>query len=206
MGGLLEAAKRRSRKRAETVAFQCKTVGKAVVDSWLSAASRHARSLGVVPGMTVMDVDPNDGRNAIPLAALVGQLGTVYALNESKERSESLARRASRAHLQNLVAAVGRLADTGLPSGVVQLIRVPERLLGPPPHDAVLKELHRVAAPRALLVLDQVSKAAQRAGALVLSASDCWQGWVRVGERPGQILFRRDDQRLLRNDASPSRA
>lgn len=59
--------------------------------------------IGVEKGQTILDLGCGSGTYAIPSAKLVGEIGTIYALDVSRSALDELEERASRDGLRNIV-------------------------------------------------------------------------------------------------------
>jgi len=57
---------------------------------------------GVSQGQTVLDFGCNEGSYALPAARIVGETGTVYALDKNEESLKALMRKAQKKRLQNM--------------------------------------------------------------------------------------------------------
>ena len=79
-------------------------------------------NLGVKPGMTICDMGCGNGFYAIQLAKMVGEEGTVLAVDIQPEMLKLLAERAADAGVANVKPILGTIADPKLPEGTVDLI------------------------------------------------------------------------------------
>jgi ubiquinone/menaquinone biosynthesis C-methylase UbiE len=69
-------------------------------------------SIGLKPGMTIVDLGCGNGFFALPAARLLGATGKVYGLDADDEVIADLQRRADEEGLKNLTLTVGRGEDT----------------------------------------------------------------------------------------------
>jgi ubiquinone/menaquinone biosynthesis C-methylase UbiE len=68
--------------------------------------------IGLGPGQVFVDLGCGEGFFAVPAAKLVGEQGTVYAVDINAEAIERLLETAAKEHLDNLVAQSGEGEDT----------------------------------------------------------------------------------------------
>ncbi len=104
------------------------------------------------PGMTVLDYGCGAGSFILPVAGLVGEKGTLVALDVNPLATDRAARIAAANGLSN-VLTIRSECSTDLPGGSVDVVLLYDVLhrLRPPAH--VLAELHRVLKPHGRLSL-----------------------------------------------------
>lgn len=104
------------------------------------------KEVGIKPGFQVLDYGCGPGSYSIVAAKMVGNSGTVYALDIHPLAIEQVKRQASKERLDNIKTILsGR--DTGLPDNSMDIVLLYDIVhnLGDP--DSVLAELHRVLKP-----------------------------------------------------------
>ncbi len=97
---------------------------------WLTRESRQREedcttmlaALGVKAGMAVCDMGCGNGFYTLELAELVGDQGTVYAVDIQQEMLRLLEARAEKTELKNIKPVLGSLIDPRLPDGKLDLI------------------------------------------------------------------------------------
>lgn len=97
---------------------------------WLTRESREReeecstllKALNVKPGMTVCDLGCGNGFYTLELAKLVGERGTVYAVDIQQEMLHLLEERAKAEHFDNIKPVLGSVIDPKLPAGSQDLI------------------------------------------------------------------------------------
>jgi len=97
---------------------------------WLTRESREREedcttmlaALHVQPGQTVCDMGCGNGFYTLKLAELVGEKGTVLAVDIQPQMLSMLHQRAKADHIRNIKPVLGTLVDPKLPTGSVDLI------------------------------------------------------------------------------------
>jgi ubiquinone/menaquinone biosynthesis C-methylase UbiE len=97
---------------------------------WLTRESRQReedceamlKALGVKPGQTVCDMGCGNGFYTLKLAQMVGDKGTVYAVDIQQEMLRLLEARAEKTDVKNIKPVLGSLIDPRLPEGKLDLI------------------------------------------------------------------------------------
>ncbi|MBS0207895.1 MAG: class I SAM-dependent methyltransferase [Planctomycetes bacterium] len=82
---------------------------------------RLLRALQVAAGQTVCDMGCGNGFYTLPLAKLVGERGTVYAVDIQPEMLTLLRARTKQERVVNVKPVLGNLVDPKLPAGSVDL-------------------------------------------------------------------------------------
>ena len=68
--------------------------------------------LGIMPGMTFMDIGCGNGFFTLPAARITGEKGKIYALDADERGIDKLKSKAHKENLDNIVAVVGRGEET----------------------------------------------------------------------------------------------
>jgi len=106
--------------------------------------------VGIEEGQTVLDFGCGPGSYVIPTAGMVGERGSVYALDIHPLAMRAVERKAKKERLTNITTILsGR--DTGLPDESVDLILLYDTIHMIRDKVTLLKELHRVLKPNGLL-------------------------------------------------------
>jgi SAM-dependent methyltransferase len=107
---------------------------------------------GIQKGHQVLEVGCGPGYFTIPAAKMVGETGSIYAIDIVPRAIETVVRKLHRSGLGNVKATVTDASGTGLESSsidIVLLFGVIHRL----PLDQVLPEMHRVLKPEGLIAV-----------------------------------------------------
>lgn len=76
--------------------------------------------IGLAKGMKVADIGAGYGYFTLPAATMVGEEGTVYAVEPNPNRAHEISRRAGERHIKNIEVLVAGAEDlAGIPSGEV---------------------------------------------------------------------------------------
>ena len=78
--------------------------------------------LALEPGDTVADIGAGTGYFALPMAAMVGELGRVLAVDIQPEMLAIVERRAGAGKVTNIVPVLATETDPNLPSGAVDVV------------------------------------------------------------------------------------
>jgi len=163
----------RTGDRMSDASFKVMTALFAVSDFFYPHVARRARTFGIREGMTVVDYGCGPGRYAVELARLTGPAGVVYAVDVQELAVEAARRRAERRGLNNVVPALARGYDCGLPDGVADRIVAVDMFFMVREPTAFLRELKRIAKPDGALVLDDGHQ--PRSATLAKGrAAGCW--------------------------------
>ncbi len=101
---------------------------------------------GLEKGQIVLDYGCGIGSYTIPAAQIVGDAGTVYALDMHPLAIETVQRRARKENLSN-VKTIHSDLDTGLAAQSVDVVLLYDVFHMVPDQPALLRELHRVLKP-----------------------------------------------------------
>jgi ubiquinone/menaquinone biosynthesis C-methylase UbiE len=154
---------------------------------WFMDADKDLMEVGLRRGQTVLDYGCGVGSYALPAARLVGQEGTVYALDIHPLAIEAVQRRARKQGLANIHTIRSGL-DTGLADGSVDIVLLYDVVHAVNNKLALLRELYRVLRPGGTLSLKPDHVEADRLVELVtasgLGLSRSHAGKVWDFERP----------------------
>ena len=101
------------------------------------------KEVGIKPGFHVLDYGCGPGSYLIPLAALVGKEGRIYALDVHPLALQMVQKIASKKRLKNVEIILSD-CQTGLPDDSVDVVLLYDVLHDLSNADKVLEELHRV--------------------------------------------------------------
>ncbi len=129
-------------KRTPGFLYSIKSVfSKKYVD--IEKAEKELRLFGIVPGQTVLDFGSGPGHYALAAARVVGDAGTVHALDIHPKAIEMVDRKAAELKLSNVESIYSDL-HTGLDDGSVDAVLLFNVLRGRSDVRLMLEELHRI--------------------------------------------------------------
>ena len=106
------------------------------------------RGAGVTPGLDVLEVGCGTGFFTLPAAAMIGEQGSLVALDRLPSSVEAVEARVQAAGLTNTRVVVGDALDTGLATESIDTVLIfgviPAPML---PMDRLLLEMHRILRP-----------------------------------------------------------
>ena len=127
---------------------------------WGQKPKRLLEKIGVESEMRVLEVGCGSGLFTVPASELVGQKGTLYALDPDTEMMQILQEKIERKGLRNIETIVAGAEETGLDDDSIDSAYMVDTLHHIAQKERALKELHRVLKPRgALVILDTHLKA-----------------------------------------------
>ena len=120
---------------------------------WMNKTGRKfLKDIGINIGQTVLDFGCGVGNYTIPVAVVVGERGTVYAVDKNKKSLDELMRRAEKEGLKNIkridvseeikVTLQNESVDVVLLYDIIHLVNNRKELL---------TEIYRVSKPKALI-------------------------------------------------------
>lgn len=109
--------------------------------------------VGLKRDQTVLEYGCGAGSYTIPAAQLVGEKGTVYALDIHPLAVQAVEKRARKEQLSNVKTILSD-RNTGLPDESVDVVLLYDTLHMVRDKQALLRELHRVLKPEGLLSAD----------------------------------------------------
>ena len=111
--------------------------------------------IGLKEGMTFLDVGCSLGFYSFPAASLVGDSGTVYALDIKESLVKHVQEKIARLRIKNMKPIVANAERTGLAERSVDIVFVHLVLHDIDDQQAALEEFHRVLRPRGKLAVDE---------------------------------------------------
>lgn len=105
---------------------------------------------GIESGMTIVDFGCGPGRYSVPAAKLIGDRGTVYAVDVHPLAIHMVERIGVKRQLRN-IRTIHSDRDTGLPPSSIDVVLLFDALHDMEDNGAVLRELHRVLKPQGKL-------------------------------------------------------
>lgn len=126
--------------------------------TWIrDKAEAFLARIGVRQGRTVLDFGCNDGNYTIPAARIVGDGGTVYAVDKNRDSLKGLRREVREKGLRNIeLLPVRKDRDLPMQSSSVDVVLLYDTLHGgyfpeAAERSRVLQRIHRVLRPGGLL-------------------------------------------------------
>jgi len=122
---------------------------------WLDRnACRMLSEVGICKGQVVLDFGCGSGTYTIPAAKLVGEKGTVYALEISRKALDKVARKAEREGLRNIVRTHS-LGGEKIPleDEIIDVIMLIDVLQEIDDKDALLDEAYRILKHEGLVIV-----------------------------------------------------
>jgi ubiquinone/menaquinone biosynthesis C-methylase UbiE len=141
--------------------------------------ARMLDKMGIGEGMCVVDYGCGPGGYLKGASELVGEHGRVYAVDIHELAVASVAQRIEKEGLGNVTPMLARGYDSGLPGGVADLIYALDMFFMVDDQGAFLAELRRIAAPDAVLIIDDGHQPRERTRNSIRSSPD----WVIEEER-----------------------
>ena len=117
---------------------------------WLSPRRAILAETGIEAGMRVLDYGCGPGSYILPVAEMVGEAGSVYALDRHPLAIASVRRLSARAGLRNVETILSD-CNTGLGDGEVDVVLLYDVLHDIHDPGPLLTELHRVLKPEGIL-------------------------------------------------------
>jgi ubiquinone/menaquinone biosynthesis C-methylase UbiE len=116
----------------------------------IGKAEKELRGFGIGPGRTVLDFGCGPGQYTLAAARLVGQNGTVHALDLHPKAIETVARKAADMGLSN-IDTIYSDNHTGLEAESVDAVILFDVLRGRRDIKSLLSELHRILKPQGVV-------------------------------------------------------
>lgn len=121
---------------------------------WFNDPVKTIRAAGVRPGMDVLEVGCGSGYFTIPTAELIGDKGSLHAIDIHPLAIETVSRRIKDSNLKNIILTKTDALETRLPSESYDLILlfgvIPAPVL---PLDRLLLEMHRLLRSKGMMAV-----------------------------------------------------
>jgi len=121
-----------------------------MIRDFISPRMNVVREAGIRPGNSVLDFGCGPGSYILPVAALVGRTGTIFAQDIHPLAIKAVQEIARKNGLENVTAIQSDCA-TGLPDRTVDVVLLYDTYHHLKDPDSVLKEMHRVLKPEGIL-------------------------------------------------------
>jgi ubiquinone/menaquinone biosynthesis C-methylase UbiE len=154
---------------------------------WLRDHIRHPErilnTMGIREGMCVVDYGCGPGSYVSRASELVGEHGTVYAVDIHELAIASVSRRISREGLGNVIPMLAKGYESGLGEGTADLVYALDMFHLVDNPRAFLAELRRIAKTDATLIIDDGHQLRERTRNLIRQ-SPSWE----IEEETGEFL------------------
>ena len=117
-------------------------------------ADRPLRDAGLRPGMRVLEVGCGPGFFTLPAARIVGESGSVFAIDLNRYAVEHVQRKIAQARATNVQVALVHASSTDCPDGSFDLAFLFGLHGAVGGISAILKEMYRVLRPDGLLATE----------------------------------------------------
>jgi ubiquinone/menaquinone biosynthesis C-methylase UbiE len=111
---------------------------------------------GILPGMTVLEVGPGNGRYTIETARRVGNHGKVITIDIEPKMIERVQQRAEEGGIVNLEAKVANVYNLPFPDGMFDAIYMITVISEIPEPGRALQEFYRVLSPSGTLAFSEL--------------------------------------------------
>ena len=149
-----------------------------------------ARQIGVLRGMTVVEIGSGQGGFTAAVAKRVGEKGRVLAIDSTREYAEEFARRLDRYSVKNrviLIQADGTNLKNIVSDGTADIVasyRLLEELKRPDYMPRIIREMVRIVKDDGLVCLTEISAAAR---------NEAEEAYIRLHKESGDYLFKPDE-------------
>jgi len=135
---------------------------------------KRVQNFGIQPGMTVVDYGCGPGRYTASFAHLVGDRGSVFAVDIHELAIEGVKKRIQKQGLKTVTPILAKGYDSGIPDGVADIVCAIDMFFGINDPSAFLKELRRIIHKDGFLVIDDGHQS-RRETKRKIAASGYWE-------------------------------
>lgn len=149
-----------------------------------------ARQIGVLRGMTVVEIGSGQGGFTAAIAKRVGEKGRVLAIDSTREYAEEFTRRLDRYSVKNrviLIQADGTNLKNIVSDGTADMVasyRLLEELKRPDYMPRIIREMARIVKDDGVVCLTEISAAAR---------NEAEEAYIRLHKESGDYLFKPDE-------------
>ena len=115
---------------------------------------KRAKTFGISEGMTIADYGCGPGLYTLPFAQIVGEQGKVIAVDVSKIAFEEIEKKIKKHKLNNVQFRLAKGYDSGIDSGIVDMVFALDMFFMIENPTEFLKELSRISKKDGILVID----------------------------------------------------
>jgi ubiquinone/menaquinone biosynthesis C-methylase UbiE len=173
----------RNGDRMFDLGFNTMTLLYRVRDLLLPTVVRRVESLGIQPGMTVVDYGCGPGRYIPHYSRRVGPGGRVFAVDVHELAMRAVQRKVERYKLENVTPLLAQGYRSGVPNGIAHLVTAFDMFFFVEDPTALLNELRRILRPHGLLAINDGFQRRETTQAKIAAAG----GW-EICEESGDLL------------------
>jgi ubiquinone/menaquinone biosynthesis C-methylase UbiE len=117
---------------------------------------------GIKAGQKALEIGFGPGFFTIPAAKIMGERGTVYALDINRAAVETMLHKVKQDRLSNVKVILADARETGLPDNTFDIAFLFGVIHDFPDVPAVMREMHRVLTPKGILSLQRSSRSERK--------------------------------------------
>ena len=140
--------------RMADVAFRVMSAVMALKDLVYPTIDKRVATFGTREGMIIADYGCGPGRYTVRFAQLVGEAGTVYAVDVHELAIEYVKRKMNSLGLKNIIPVLATGYETRIPDHVADMVFALDMFFGVRDPAALLAEIHRILQSDGVLILD----------------------------------------------------
>lgn len=149
--------------RMSDISFQMMTALFAILDFFFPRVEQRIAQFSIGEGMTVVDYGCGPGRYTTRFARLVGDQGTVFAVDIQELALEKVRRKAQNEGLDNVVTVLAQGYRTEIPKDTADMVFALDMFFGVTDPSALLAELHRISKPDGVLIIGNEHQGREKA-------------------------------------------
>jgi len=152
--GLRQRVEKRKTEKMSDAGYRMMALAFKIIDFFYPYVKKRVKTFGIKKGMTVVDYGCGPGRYATRLAELVGEQGTVYALDIHELAIEDLVKRVEKHKLRNVHPILATGYDSTLPDFVADIVFAIDMFWIIKKPTEFLAELRRITKNDGTLIVD----------------------------------------------------
>ncbi len=162
-----------------------------LLDFFYPYVARRAKSFGIREGMTVVDYGCGPGRYTVQFARLVGEKGRVIAVDIKDLCLKEAQRRLAGEKLCNAEFKLARGYDSGVDSGVADMVFALDMFFKIKDPTTFLQELARIGKDGAVLIIDDAHQSRRKAKKKIEDSGV----WSIAGETRAYFICHREGRK-----------
>ncbi|MBN2347381.1 MAG: class I SAM-dependent methyltransferase [Bacteroidales bacterium] len=140
-------------EKMPALAFRCMTLTYRIMD-FFYFDKNYLKSIGIQPGQTIIDYGCGPGRYTGMASALVGEKGTVYAVDIHEVAIQTVERKVKKFNLRNVKTVLAEGYHVNLPDKTADMVYAFDMFHMIADTDSFLKELHRLVKTNGQLIIE----------------------------------------------------